>query len=230
MKEEFTINIKENHLKFGEKQIIACLINDEETYSGQKKDIIRLMSLDDKQIQNVNFDGVYEELKKAGYITGKADHTYIMSPVSESNKFSEGYVNCTGLIVSGKDKITGKYISFLTHQNPRYFLSSLKSEFVFDLQNRMHEIKERCEDGTIDALVFGGMYDDLDPEGIISEKYDESIELITSEVEKTLGFAPQTVNGPKIDNLFGGIGKDNFYFDNEKRNAYFIRPKVNKNI
>lgn len=230
MKEDFTINTKEHHLKFGEKQIIACLINGDTENPNQKRDMVKSLSLEGDQIQNVNFNGVYDDLKKDGYITGKTDHSYVISPVSESNKFSEGYVNCTGIVVSGKDKITGKYISFLTHQNPRYFLSALKDEFVSDLQNRIREIKERCEDGTIDALVFGGMYDDLDPNGLISEKYDESIELIIGEVKKSLGFVPQILNGPKIDNLFGGIGKDNFYFDNEKRKAYFIRPKINKNI
>ncbi len=93
---------QESHLKKGIKPIFACLIEDATGGTEESKNAQELIA-NNKKIDNVDFDGNYPYLKGAGYLVGKSDHTYIISPVSESNKFSEGYVNCTGVVVSGKD-------------------------------------------------------------------------------------------------------------------------------
>ena len=71
-------------------------------------------------------------------------HYYMMSNVSEDDKYSEKYVNCTWIIMAWTDKISWRNISFMTHQDPVYFLSH-KEEFETDLTEKMIEIKRRCE-------------------------------------------------------------------------------------
>ncbi len=217
---------RESHLKKSSDRIIVCLDEAEsEKLTTEQK--LEQFSFNVGESQNSDLNSDYAKMREHGFTTGSIDKSFIISPISSANKLSKEYVNCTGLIVVGKDKETGKNISFLTHQNPRYFLGAAKEEFISALESKLSEMKNRCEEGTIDAIAYGGMYDDLDHDSIISEKYLESEQLIKNEVVKVLNFKPEFVNGPKIDNLFGKIGKDEMYFKNETRQAYFIRPKVN---
>jgi len=83
------------------------------------------------------------------------DNSYVISPVDDTDKYSKSYRNCTGLIVTGKEKGTGKNISFMSHQSPLIFSWKMPSGFQEDLAKQIQEIKDRCEDGTIDAVIVG---------------------------------------------------------------------------
>jgi hypothetical protein len=152
--------------------------------------------------------------------------TYVISTIDEANKYSRDYFDCTGLVVTGIDKETGRNISFLTHQDPKKFLKKKKEEFVADLNRRLEEMRSRCVSGTIDAVIVGGNYDEDESEKKISfaKNYLDSISLLTDEVKKSLGFEPIIINGPKTT-----LNQDDVFCDNEHRRLYFLRPAVNNN-
>lgn len=150
--------------------------------------------------------------------------TYIISPIDDSNKFSENFHRCTGLVVVGIDKETGKNISFLSHQDPLEFLYEYKDEFTKQLKQQLTKIKERCEDGTVAISVVGGRYfsdDELDNYQVI-QSYNDSVKFLGTAVEEVFKFEPTIINGPKTSKK-----GDHVYFDNKNRRLYLIRPNVN---
>jgi hypothetical protein len=153
---------------------------------------------------------------------------YIISNVSDGDKFSEGFSRCTGLVVKGTDKETGENISFLTHQAPFAFIAfkkdkshQLSSSFKAEFDKALYQIKEKCIRGTIDAVIVGGDYFDDD---FSKEASVESIKLLSTETNSILGFEPVVINGPKKYSY----GEDDVYFDNKNGRLYFVRPKVNE--
>lgn len=170
---------------------------------------------------HVDYWGNPIELRAKGY-KNQADYTYVISVIDNKDKFSNGFKNCTGLLVAGRDKKTNENISFLSHQDPQYFLLSdkEKQEFITDLKQRITEMKEKCADGTIDARIVGGNYYS---NGNFEENYLKSIELLSSETSKILGFEPIVSTGPKTHERGG---QDDVFYDNENRRLYILRPEV----
>jgi hypothetical protein len=155
------------------------------------------------------------------------DGANFISMVDGLDKKETGFLNCTGLVVCGIDKVTGKNISFMTHQDSiQLFMLGGKADFVMHLETQLNEIKDQCRPGTIDAVVVGGILDSgfETDEGIYKKDYLESLKLLSREVDNVLGFDPVVVNGPKID---ATDSWDNFYFSTEERKAYLIRQRVN---
>jgi hypothetical protein len=167
-----------------------------------------------KNLKNVDWEnGTYgapywgESGESGSLVKPKA---YIISPIDNSNKFSTGVGACTGLIVAGKDKHTGENISFATHQ-ASFFLEN----FETDLNKRLMEMKERCAEGTIDAVIIGGV-----TRGVSLEKiYTTNMKFLSGVTQKILKFEPVIVNGPKK----GTLNNDDFFYDNEHRRVYLVR-------
>lgn len=226
MKEGLPSENTEGHLKKGVKPIMACIGSFDDYYgSGQnpKKEIF------DEQLDNahyVDYGGSADYLKKKNFLSTGYE-TYVLSVVDNKNKFSDRFFDCTGLVVAGIDKETGKNISFLSHQDPVKFLRNKKDDFIKHLEQQLGEIKERCISGTIDAIIVGGNYLNItnDMKLDSKKKYLDSVELLSIEIKKILGFEPNVINGPK---KIGG--KDDIYYDNENKRLYFMRKKVNKDI
>jgi hypothetical protein len=152
--------------------------------------------------------------------------SYVISPVDNLDKFSRSFKNCTGIVVVGYDKRTGENISFLSHEDPAYFLDKYTNQnnFVSDLRQRLLELKERCAEGTIDAAIVGGNYfkdRDIDNSPRYREHYRDSIELLSDETEKILGFKPVVITGPKRIK-----GRDHIFYENKHRRLYISRPEV----
>lgn len=202
------------HLKEGVVPIMACI--------GETEEDEHTKDIREGKILSVGF-GYPKELLDELNIKNGGEDTYVISPVDERSKESSAYYNCTGLIVSGKEKGTGKEISFLTHQNPIKFLNEAKDEFVKDLESGMREIHERCEEGTIDAVVFGGNYFSLSSYGdkvtIDNQEYIQSIELLNAEVSKVLGFSPLVMTGPKDT-----PDCESVMYDTQNRRLFMVKP------
>jgi hypothetical protein len=214
----------EGHLIKGIRPIMACVGSFDDFHnSGQKP----LEEVFNEQLDNahcVDYRGSIDYFKKRNFLNAGSE-TYVLSVVDNKNKFSERFFDCTGLIVTGIDKKTGKNISFLSHQDPVQFLHNKKDDFIKHLGQRLAEIKKRCISGTIDAIIVGGNYINItDDKGLHhKEKYVNSVELLSTEIKKILNFEPIVVNGPK---KIGG--KDNIYYDNDNRRLYFVRERVNE--
>lgn len=173
--------------------------------------------------QHVDYFGDPKELNKEGF-SNQGKYSYVISVINNQDKFSNKFKNCTGLLVAGQDKNTGENISFLSHEDPDYFLSSEESrqKFMSDLRKRLEEMKGRSADGTIDARIVGGNYF-IDKYSLdkFTKHYLKSIEVLTSEVSEALGFEPVVVMGPKTIK-----GQDDVFYDNEHRRLYIMRPVV----
>ncbi len=180
-------------------------------------------------VQNVNYHDDKSSLKKKNFLNA-GELTYVISLVDSNDKFTKGLYNCTSAIVVGTDQKTGKNISFITHQNPNEFLLEKRKKFIKDFEKRMKEISRMCVPKSIDAIILGGNYFEEVSQGnkkakTFAENYVESINLLSSEVEKKLKFKPSIINGPKVS-----LGGDDVYFDNKNRRVNFIRPEdVNSN-
>lgn len=212
------------HLNEGVSPIMACvwpfenLEVEHPKHSGKLNNNFSLSNLKDLDWRNGTYGCKREDCITAG------SGTFVMSAVDDSNKFSQGFHACTGLIVTGIDKKTGKNISFMTHQPP--FSSS--PSFGNGLNKRFIEMQERCKSGTIDAVIVGGRYRNDE----MGASYIKMIKLLATKTQQFFGFEPTVINGPKTKEYeFEKEYKhhDNAYYDNEHRRLYFVRPKVNSN-
>jgi hypothetical protein len=116
--------------------------------------------------------------------------------------------------VVGVDKDSNEEVSLLTHQDPVNFLKSKREQFDEHIRESLRELKARCEQGTIDAVIIGG---EARAEHFIPN-YKESIGLLTEEVRQELGFDPIVAAGPKKTR-----GSDAVYFDTKNRRLYLFR-------
>ncbi len=213
------------HLIEGVSPIIACIGSFEDFKRGEN------LSENTPKLSN-NFlldnlkkidqgQGTYGHKKGEDCITG-GPGTFVISAIDDSNKFSQGFYGCTGLIVTGIDEKTGKNISFMTHQPP--FVPSVL--FGNGLKKRFTEIQERCQSGTIDAVIVGGMYRN----DHLGENYIKMIRLLSTKTQQFFGFEPIIINGPKTkSSQFKKEHRyhDDVYYDNNNRRAYLVRPRVN---
>jgi hypothetical protein len=216
--EHLNLNIK------GVKPIVACVGSQYDYYNSEQTSFIRKnFYKHSNNAHNIDYDGIPDDLEKRNFLNG-GWNTYVLSIVDNSNKFSEGFCDCTGIVIAGIDKETGKNISFLSHQDPKAFLFNKKDDFINHLKQRLIEIKDRCVAGTTDAVVVGGNYlNGTDRKGFhYKQKYLNSVKLLSLEIKNVLGFEPVIINGPKTI-----IGQDDLYYDNENRRLYFVRPEVN---
>lgn len=228
MKEDFKINTKESHLLPGIKPILVCegSFNDfgiENPYPKEGEPYQIDFGL--KNPQKIDLEMSAEQVREKNFLSG-GEQTYTISSIDDSDKFSIKFSRCVGLVVAGVDKTTKKNISFVSHQDPFSFLLGEKEKFIKDLGQRLTEMKGKCKEGTIDAVMVGGIYmtdHELDTNQVF-EHYKAPIKLIGEEVEKVLGFEPIVVNGPKTTrkNSF-----DDIYYNNENRRLYFLRKKLN---
>lgn len=216
--------LKSEHLKEGVKPIMAGIGTPDQfkSHPGAEEEMFRDINSNKSRILNVDYYGNPKDLAEQKF-KNAGESSYAISPIDNSNKFSKGFANCTGLVVAGQDKETGENISFLSHQDPSHFLEerdNKKGHFLDDLRQRLNELKERSVDGTIDAIIVGGNY--FKNEEGYKKQYLGSIKLLSEEALKILGFEPVVMTGPKRV----GYGRDNVYYDNEQRRLYIMRPEV----
>jgi hypothetical protein len=233
--------LKNEHLNDGIKPIIGGI------YDRNNLDRDTQIFLDNfkKDAEYINFGANQSELEKNKMLNSGKD-TYIISPCDSSNKYSDGYQNCTGIIVSGVEKETGKNISLMTHQFPGWFLNKDNNnneikKFKSDLSISINELNNRCVAGSIDAVVFGGNKEDVagsnldekfrhgydDEDDYSKDSYDvyiKSIKTTKIVITEILGFSPIVISGPN-DNLETKNNPLDSYYDNENKRLFIIKPK-----
>ncbi len=210
-----------SHLKKGVRPIMACVETREQLEENPSMELEMFLENTSKleDAKNIDYYSKPEDLDKQNFRNAGYE-SYVISTIDGANKFSKSFKNCTGLVVSGVDKATGKNISFVSHEDPGYFLEGRenKNKFIRDLEHQLREFKERSVEGTIDAVIVGGNYF---RRGDYRMDYLGSIELLSEEVSKFLGFKPLVMTGPKTAH-----GSDNIFFDNENKRLYIVRPEV----
>mgnify|MGYP001616859372 CR=1 FL=1 len=215
--------LKSEHLKEGVRPIMAGIgtRNQFMSHSGAEKIIFERADTDTSGMHNVDYYGNPEDLAEKKF-KNAGKYSYVISPIDNSDKFSKSFLNCTGRVVTGQDKNTGEDISFLSHQDPAYFLRETnRNVFLSDLRQRLNELKEKGAEGTVDAVIIGGNY--LPNNAEFQKHYLESIKLLSEETLKILGFEPVVMTGPKTT-----PGADDVFYDNKNRRLYIMRPEVGK--
>lgn len=185
----------------------------------------------DPSIDNIDFSSSCEKKQERGQLSG-GGRTYVISELNDKDKFSSGYYHCTGIIAVGKDKETGQNISFASHC-PLYSQNSLNNptfkKLQSDLLDNLIKLKLMSEEGTVDAVVFGGIViEDLEQYKGDAKKYEFMMNLYQSTISTSLGFSPISVGGPKPDLTL--TGTDNMYFDNQTRRLYLLRPRFSEKV
>lgn len=211
-----------SHLKKGVRPIMACVetIEQLEKNPGLEFEMFLEELPKLRNTKEVDYYSDPWELKRQNF-KNAGNSSYVISTIDDSNKFSKGFKNCTGLVVSGIDKETGENISFLSHEDPGFFLrrGGDGEQFMSDLGERLEELKARSAEGTIDAVIVGGNYF-KGSEYMLD--YLGSIHVLSDKVSKILGFEPMVIAGPKEVRK----GTDNVFFDNKNRRLYVVRPEV----
>lgn len=220
MKEGLSIPKLQEHLIKGISPIMACLSSMEGGKSNQPGNSMEIGRTHNSQIGNIgvlDWGGgeylVFSEKRKS--LSGGSCN-YLISAIDDADKFSDNFYACTGLIVVGRKKNTKENISFVTHQSQISILSA--GSLIDNLGKQLSRMKNKCELGTIDAVIIGGEYMGNDS----LEKYKKATKSLGEEVQKVLNFEPVVINGPKNSVWVG----DGIYFDNENRRLYFVRPKI----
>lgn len=224
--------IERSHLAEGIKPIITC-VGSFKDYGletpiekpGQKSGTLNTKEVAKKlgltSLKNVDqHEGAYHRRKEDALSAGY--DTYIISPIDSSNKFSENFHRCIGIVMLGVDKETGEKVSCLGHFDP---LKIEKSEMSDHLEQRFMEMKVKCKDNTVDAVLVGGRYySDYEMDfHQMEQNYNDSVKFFGSEVEDMFGFKPVVINGPKV-----GRGQDCVFVDTKNGRVYLLRPEVNQ--
>ena len=130
---------KPEHLREGVPAIMACVGTPDEFREnpGAEKFAFYEDVFDVPGADNVDYHGRPAFLARQNFKNGGRE-SYVISPVDNLDKFSRSFKNCTGIVVAGYDKKTGENISFLSHEDPGYFLDqeTNRSNFVSDFRQR----------------------------------------------------------------------------------------------
>ncbi len=221
---EYKDTLKSEHLSFGTRPIVACLslrgasdLNVSEFKKGA-------FFQSPKELDNVNYFGVPGILRRGGF-KNDGRLSYVISPVNNKNKFSLYFKNCTCVVVAGIDTETGENISFMSHEDPKYFERKGWEIFTRDFCESLYEMKRRCVPGTIDAVIAGGNFFthvfSEEIEKMFRDEYRNVIWALSWKISVILGFAPVIITGPKT-----AKGEEDIFYDNENRRLYLFRKKV----
>ncbi len=152
------------------------------------------------------------------------------SSIDSRDKFSPGYVNCTGLVVVGRKKGTNENIALLTHQFPAWGSGEESKSNRVALHKILSSFKKQVEEGTIDTVIFGGT---IDPSSrganTTKEKYTRNylkeVEGVRTIVQNTLGVMPHIPVGPvrEAEKPDGGAVFTHVFFDTALRRFFIIR-------
>ncbi|MCF7834156.1 MAG: hypothetical protein K9L98_02245 [Candidatus Pacebacteria bacterium] len=209
--------------------IMTCLIDSSKKVTEQEIEIIKTRGF------NVNWKYSNRELEMY-QLKNSGERTYVISRIDSEDKYSEAFVNCVGLVAVGENIITGKQISFMSHQNPISILGVNYREFEKDLADSLKELKMNSKEGSIDLILFGGnnYIIPMISKDIQSEEnrvdYTMVIKRLGDIIEKNLGIDPLVITGPHIIGAISfndGSARDtNVYFDNNQRRLFLLRPFI----
>ncbi|MCK9351917.1 MAG: hypothetical protein M0P76_03945 [Candidatus Pacebacteria bacterium] len=225
MTEKFQLNTPETVSSAeSRKRIIAC-IGTGASYLDEKEQSQFKTKEDAPNVLFVDFRGDERSFSELN-ITNHGEQSYMISPLDTEDKRSKEYVNCTGIAGVGKEKASDKSVSFLSHQCPTWFLSDAKNQQIFldDLDKILSEMKERCDTGTIDVVIFGGNY--ISGTSMNSEhtrqRYTESIQTLSQKIHDILGFEPVVITEPKPFS-----GEDDVVLETQTARLFLRRPSKN---
>jgi len=177
---------------------------------------------------DVEFCGNRSKLESVGCLTGGPAATrataYVISQIDERDKFSSGYIWCTGVVLCGRPLKTICDECIVTHQDPEDFLvvSWYREPFERDMKSRFNAFKNKCAKGSVDAIIFGGQFSEYSPLDTNGERYFDSVKFLDKIIRDALGFEPRIVGPEKAE----PDTRQDVYFSTEERKLYISRTNV----
>lgn len=107
----------------------------------------------DAPVEKVDFYESPSSQDERGQRNG-GEQTYVISTVSEHPKYSDNYLSCTGVIIMGRDRETGKRLSLLTHQDV-LLPSEIIRNFISDLKDAATEMYQRIDPASLSVGFVG---------------------------------------------------------------------------
>jgi hypothetical protein len=162
---------------------------------------------EDGEIHWVDFDGGdFETLEAEGFKDAGVG-SYLISSIGERNWFSDHYMSCTGVVAIGREAATegematGKEISFLSHQDPSYFVDGDQEKtetFSRALSDALKELVLRSEKDSVEVLLVGGNFNPKTASGgdYKHDQYKKSIQALSEIIQAAMGFDPKVLAGP----------------------------------
>lgn len=196
-------------------------------YGNRELESIRKLMDENQQkgvLNWVDFDGGdLDKLKEYGFKHSGAE-SYLISPVSEQDLFSDHYFNCTAVVAIGRDSATGNEISFLSHQDPRYFIDGddkEKEKFSMALADSLKELKLRSQEETVEVFLAGGNFNIIDKGSDRNRQYMQSIDKLKQIIQEAVGFDPEVLCGPN-----SSMGSETIItVETQKRKIWIERDK-----
>jgi hypothetical protein len=195
---------------------------------------------EDGEIHWVDFEGGDLEALEADGFKDAGVGSYLISPIGERNWFSDRYMSCTGVVAIGRDATSGKEISFLSHQDPNYFVDGDKDKieiFSRALGDSLKELEARSEKDSVEVLLVGGNFNP-DAEGRGGYKHDQykrSIQALDRIIREVAGVGPEVLTGP--NNRVGSetvvvveTQKRKIWIDRNEQPPEFDRPYLASDI
>jgi len=236
--------LKGEHLKSSELAIVECLHNREDMDEKSEKYFREF----EKNAEFIDFKSRTEKFQSE--ITGdtKEVGTYTISSVSNTDKYSKDFLDCTGVLFVGTGAEFGKNISFMSHQNPDalFHNTEVREKFKIELNDKIDTLIKHCLPKTVDVVIFGGNdkkedisdillndfsfdmnkinenYDDIYSDK--NENYRKSIKFLNHIISIKLGYSPVVISGFN-DKYNENNNSATVYFDNDKRQLHIVRPR-----
>jgi hypothetical protein len=202
------------------RQIVDSAVGDEELDS-----ILERLEEDEEVISWVDLNGGdLDELQANGFKHAGLD-SYLISPISERDWMSDHYFNCTAVVAIGRDIDTDQEISFLSHQDPNYFVDGNRDKtekFSQELRDSLKALKARSQADTVEVLLLGGNFSTTaTDENYQPRHYRKSIKILGKIVQESLGFDPKVLAGPN-----NRIGSETVVVvETQKRKVWIDRSK-----
>jgi len=180
---------------------------------------------EDGETHWVDFEGGDLEALEAEGFKDAGVESYLISPIGERSWFSDRYMSCTGVIAIGRDATTGKELSFLSHQDPNYFVEGDKDKretFSRALDDSLKELGTRAEKDSIEVLLVGGNFNPAaSVRDYTHDQYKKSIQKLRQIIQQSMGFDPKVLTGPNYS-----VGSETVVVvETQKRKVWIDRDK-----
>ena len=185
-------------------EILACIL-DENNLSSYDQEYLNIIK---EKGDNLDWDAE-KEVHHQNNMKNAGQGSYIISECNEKPKYSEGYGDCLGFVLVGKDQ-EGRELSLMSHKKPENAFGENMENFERDLAERVDEFLKTVDKETVDAIMFGGRRGGV--------KYKESIKILGGLLQEKLGFEPTVMTGPNL-----AASMTDVYLDTKNRRLFIAR-------
>jgi len=206
--------LKGEHLASSEYTIQTCIHNSETVPNGM---------LQGREYIDYGYETNAENIRTTLVVRPMLfHHNIVLSHINASDKYSLGYYNCIWMIGIWEQKDEKRNISFLTHLDPRCFLSlKWEKKSKKELELLISDLKNQSKEKTIDIVMLWWK----DTSGLFQQarEYRRSICFLNDIVKEILGYNATVIGWPSIYKDIESISKKHILLDTQQRHVHFFK-------